>query len=45
MNDELCRRFIANPKVYPDNPNKRLIFGKGPYNRYVELCEERGYHI
>ncbi len=45
INDELCCKFISNPTVHPDNPNKRLIKGKGPYNNYISLCRQYGFNV
>lgn len=46
MDDELfiCQMFMENPSINPMTGN-RLIFGKGPYNKYVALCEKHGYSM
>ena len=36
--EELCIKFLRNPSVYPNNPNKKLVYGKNPYNYFVNLC-------
>jgi len=42
--DEICCVFIANPKIHPET-GKRLIYGKGPYLKYVKLCKDKGYDV
>ena len=37
IDEEICRRFLANPKINPVTGG-RLIYGKIPYNTYVEKC-------
>ena len=33
--EEICRRFLANPKINPITGG-RLISGKTPYNTYIK---------
>ena len=42
--EELCIKFLDNPKINPKT-GKRLMFEKGPYNYYVELCQKYGYSL
>src|SRR5436853_1123167 len=46
MEDEenLCRLFIANTSINP-RTGGRLVFGKQPYNSYIELCRTYGYSL
>jgi len=40
----ICLAFLKNPSVYPDNPNKGLRRGYGPFNSYVDKCRKLGYN-
>jgi len=45
MNEHtICRNFLNNTKVYPDNPNKILKWKYGPFNNYVQKCRDLGYN-
>lgn len=45
MDDQaICVAFLKNPNVYPDNPNKGLRRGFGPFNGYVQKCRNLGYN-
>lgn len=37
--DTICKKFIENPAINPET-GKRLVYGKGPYLYYSDLCQQ-----
>lgn len=43
-NEEYCKKFIADPAIDPKD-NHKLQKYKGPYMKYVKLCQKYNYNV
>lgn len=41
--EQICRKFLDNPKINPEK-GTGLRRNYGPFNSYIKMCRELGYH-
>lgn len=41
----VCKRFLADPTRNPEDQNKKLLPGKGPYLSYIDLCRKHRFDV